>query len=139
MEYPYYSCKCLSGYTGLNCNIANNICITNNPCQNGGKCTFISPSEPVLCTCSRGYTGQYCQDQVYYGIGGAGVYLYPSQIIFTWIILILLLANIAYCTLSVIMDLIAIKRAERKKRLKEEKNKGDDTVPSEEVEDFNED
>ncbi|EEA08248.1 EGF-like domain-containing protein [Cryptosporidium muris RN66] len=139
MEYPYYSCKCLSGYTGLNCNIANNICITNNPCQNGGKCTFISPSEPVLCTCSRGYTGQYCQDQVYYGIGGAGVYLYPSQIIFTWIILILLLASIAYCTLSVIMDFIAIKRAERKKRLKEEKNKGDDTVPSEEVEDFNED
>lgn len=35
---------------------------TNNPCQNGGICTFVN--HDVTCQCPDGYNGQFCQSEV---------------------------------------------------------------------------
>lgn len=71
-----YTCSCLAGYSGTNCqickcyyfinylgkNIINfllvNACF-NNPCLNGGTCTTSGNS--YVCTCPTFYSGINCQ------------------------------------------------------------------------------
>ncbi|QOY43254.1 EGF-like domain containing protein [Cryptosporidium parvum] len=120
---PYYECKCTVGFTGINCEVENNVCKTNNPCQNGGKCSYIGENLPIICTCLTGYSGDYCQIIVKHGIGGAGVKLHPGQIIMIWGFLLFILATILYCTFSVVYDIIVQIRA---KKRKDQQEKDDD-------------
>ena len=47
-----YSCSCMDGYTGMNCQTDIDEC-SSNPCQNGGTCED-------SCSCTDGYTGMNC-------------------------------------------------------------------------------
>ena len=45
----------------ITCRSPNNTFIGNAACQNGGSCTYQSPTNTAQCTCPAGYTGTYCQ------------------------------------------------------------------------------
>lgn len=49
-----YSCYCIDGYTGINCEINWDDCWSN-PCLNGGICTDAVAA--YNCTCSEGFIG----------------------------------------------------------------------------------
>ena len=46
--------------SGTNCEVQLNICITDNPCQNGGKCVAVGNS--YICRCPMGYSGATCTE-----------------------------------------------------------------------------
>ncbi|XP_006815798.1 uncharacterized protein LOC100375670 [Saccoglossus kowalevskii] len=56
-----FTCTCPDGYTGVYCEIAtDNLCYTDNPCQNGGMCTTLVGSVNV-CVCPPTWMGKYCE------------------------------------------------------------------------------
>ncbi|XP_070578366.1 neurogenic locus notch homolog protein 1-like isoform X4 [Ptychodera flava] len=57
-----YTCLCADGYTGTRCGEpvdAQGICVTNNPCQNGGQCYGFGDN--YACVCQGGFTGRNCE------------------------------------------------------------------------------
>ncbi|XP_014600920.1 PREDICTED: protein eyes shut isoform X2 [Polistes canadensis] len=55
-----YSCYCIDGYTGINCEINWDDCWSN-PCLNGGICTDAVAA--YNCTCSEGFIGINCEQK----------------------------------------------------------------------------
>lgn len=55
--------SCRPGYTGKRCDIINDICLANEPCENGGICTKLADNK-YQCDCTLGYTGDNCQYMV---------------------------------------------------------------------------
>ncbi|KAK2193775.1 hypothetical protein NP493_5g02050 [Ridgeia piscesae] len=60
-----YRCNCPVQYTGTNCEVQLNICITDNPCQNGGRCEAVGNS--YICKCPMGYSGATCTESTSIG------------------------------------------------------------------------
>ncbi|CAH3147247.1 unnamed protein product [Pocillopora meandrina] len=56
-----YNCKCISGYSGGNCEIAGPC--AKKPCQNGGICTEIG-NNSRSCQCAVGYSGENCEKKL---------------------------------------------------------------------------
>lgn len=57
-------CTCLAGFSGLTCRFNNNLCITENLC-NDGTCRPISTTiEGYFCTCFAGFTGRNCESKI---------------------------------------------------------------------------
>lgn len=61
-------CDCPSGYSGLQCDIAVDLCGENqHPCYNGATCVVHAKGESSYCDCSsaasldRAYAGHFCQ------------------------------------------------------------------------------
>ena len=52
-----YTCNCLPGYTGLNCQTNFDEC-SSNPCLNSSTCT--DGINEYTCIFTGGYTGQHC-------------------------------------------------------------------------------
>ncbi|XP_060571839.1 fibropellin-3-like isoform X2 [Ruditapes philippinarum] len=57
-----YSCDCLSGFTGSNCETDIDECMSS-PCQNGGAC--IDEVDAFYCKCDSAYPGDYCEIDLY--------------------------------------------------------------------------
>lgn len=57
-----YTCSCLPGYAGTDCEIVQDPCLAS-PCQNGGVCraTDSSPSQGYTCSCPPGLAGRHCE------------------------------------------------------------------------------
>ena len=55
---PGYSCSCLVGYRGENCEIESNHCASS-PCRHNATCTNMDNS--YVCDCVMGYTGRDCE------------------------------------------------------------------------------
>ncbi|KAG1672637.1 Protein jagged-1 [Nymphon striatum] len=53
-----FKCRCPDGFSGVNCQIVDNMCLTR-PCQNDGVCSEVNGG--YKCTCRPGYTGEQCQ------------------------------------------------------------------------------
>lgn len=54
---PYrYVCVCEPGWTGRNCDLNVNECLSN-PCVNGGTCRDMTNG--YICSCKAGFTGDY--------------------------------------------------------------------------------
>tara|TARA_B100000900_G_scaffold244431_1_gene207853 strand:+ start:401 stop:2284 length:1884 start_codon:yes stop_codon:yes gene_type:complete len=52
-----YTCQCVDGFEGVNCETNINEC-ANNPCQNGGTCN--DGVNEYTCQCQAGYSGENC-------------------------------------------------------------------------------
>ncbi|MGH0121397.1 UNVERIFIED_CONTAM: hypothetical protein FKN15_077799 [Acipenser sinensis] len=50
-----YQCICRDGYEGDRCEIFKDMCLSGNPCKNGGSCS------KNQCVCPLGFTGQFCE------------------------------------------------------------------------------
>ena len=56
-----YTCSCLTGFTGTNCEDVTNYCLSNpNPCQNAGIC--LPSGAGFSCFCTSGHNGDLCQE-----------------------------------------------------------------------------
>ena len=53
-----FSCVCLAGYTGIECELNIDEC-TSSPCQHAGLC--VDKVAGYQCTCAPGYAGDNCQ------------------------------------------------------------------------------
>nr|XP_006814949.1 PREDICTED: fibropellin-1-like [Saccoglossus kowalevskii] len=63
-EINMYTCTCMAGYQGINCETDIDECASS-PCMNGAACT--SPSNMVdlyVCTCADGWQGTNCEIEV---------------------------------------------------------------------------
>lgn len=58
-NHPSYTCKCLPGCSGYNCEHCNSGC-NNYPCLNGGYCT-LNPNGLPYCICQSSFIGNYCE------------------------------------------------------------------------------
>ena len=59
-----YTCTCVDGYSGNNCEAAPvNGCSTS-PCQNGGTCTPLNTSGAYQCNCTAQFNGTSCETPV---------------------------------------------------------------------------
>lgn len=56
-----YTCTCINGYTGRDCEIAPNLCDHLQPCQNGGTCE--GNTTKYKCDCPLGVTGLNCEQR----------------------------------------------------------------------------
>ncbi|CAB1437993.1 unnamed protein product [Pleuronectes platessa] len=56
-----YHCSCPDGFSGVNCQSADNACLSN-PCVNAGRC--VETSQGFECRCSPGWTGPSCSINV---------------------------------------------------------------------------
>ncbi|MBN2693900.1 lamin tail domain-containing protein, partial [bacterium] len=56
-----YSCNCLAGYEGTNCETNINECAVN-PCLNGGSC--VDGVNSYSCNCPAGYEGTNCETDI---------------------------------------------------------------------------
>ena len=56
-------CICDDGYSGTLCQVDEDVCGHQMPCQNAATCTNTMPDE-YQCTCAAGYTGENCEDDV---------------------------------------------------------------------------
>lgn len=69
-----YTCQCLPGYTGVNCEINIDDC-SGSPCQNGGTC--VDGLNGYTCQCPSGFSGTNCE------IGGTCLDGYLAPISYT--------------------------------------------------------
>lgn len=53
-----YLCNCPEGFSGLNCEVVDNPCVTG-PCANGGACR--ETGGQFHCACASGWTGPTCR------------------------------------------------------------------------------
>ncbi|XP_024114885.1 sushi, nidogen and EGF-like domain-containing protein 1 isoform X1 [Oryzias melastigma] len=58
---PSFTCSCLAGFTGQQCQIDVDECASS-PCQNGGTCEDLTNS--FSCECPAGYTGLQCETDI---------------------------------------------------------------------------
>ncbi|XP_068447252.1 sushi, nidogen and EGF-like domain-containing protein 1 isoform X3 [Clinocottus analis] len=58
---PSFTCSCLAGFTGRQCQIDVNECASH-PCQNGGTCE--DQINSFQCHCPPGYTGIHCETDI---------------------------------------------------------------------------
>ncbi|KAM9856484.1 protein jagged-1a-like [Aulostomus maculatus] len=56
-----YHCSCPEGFSGVNCQRADNACLSN-PCLNGGSC--VETSQGFECRCTAGWSGPSCSIDV---------------------------------------------------------------------------
>ncbi|XP_075211994.1 terribly reduced optic lobes isoform X4 [Lycorma delicatula] len=59
---PRYICECRQGFSGSNCELADNVCKLLSPCHNGAKCTGTSSS--YKCDCPKGFSDATCETRV---------------------------------------------------------------------------
>lgn len=57
-----YSCACPTGFTGQHCEISDQECVGENPCQNNGTCQ--KNGDGFICRCKPGFIGAICSSQV---------------------------------------------------------------------------
>nr|CAD7458159.1 unnamed protein product [Timema tahoe] len=62
-----YLCTCSEGFSGLNCEVVDNPCVTA-PCGHGGTC--METSGQFSCTCVSGWTGPTCYDSKFSPLSG---------------------------------------------------------------------
>lgn len=55
---------CRPGYGGRGCSTIIDVCIANEPCENGGICSSRAGGKKYVCDCTLGYTGENCQYSV---------------------------------------------------------------------------
>ncbi|VDI64020.1 Hypothetical predicted protein, partial [Mytilus galloprovincialis] len=67
-EQNGYSCQCLSGYSGANCDIPPNFCKVNG-CKNNATC--VSHFANYSCICDSNCTGTFCETQIVHGNWGS--------------------------------------------------------------------
>ncbi|XP_060570785.1 uncharacterized protein LOC132729062 isoform X2 [Ruditapes philippinarum] len=60
-ETAGYTCTCMPGYRGINCEYEINECLST-PCQNGGVCTDML--NKYTCECPDGFIGYNCQTDI---------------------------------------------------------------------------
>ncbi|KAF8366147.1 hypothetical protein PRIPAC_83976 [Pristionchus pacificus] len=62
-----FSCVCAPGWTGSDCNTANNPC-SSLYCKNGGQCTPTADKSFAYCVCPKGYSSSDCsvKDQCFF-------------------------------------------------------------------------
>ncbi len=53
-----YTCNCLPGYGGVNCETILDYCVSNKPCGAFGNCSAIANSTNYTCNCYIGFTGK---------------------------------------------------------------------------------
>ncbi|CAH1772854.1 unnamed protein product, partial [Owenia fusiformis] len=56
-----YTCECLEGFTGKNCDEQIEVDICAARCLNGGTCTITDSGDGFECTCTPGFTGTTCE------------------------------------------------------------------------------
>ncbi|KAK7008549.1 Basement membrane-specific heparan sulfate proteoglycan core protein [Halocaridina rubra] len=54
-----YTCICIEGYGGRDCEIEPGVCSIIQPCRNGGAC--IGSGDKYSCRCPLGFAGQHCE------------------------------------------------------------------------------
>ncbi|XP_052124491.1 basement membrane-specific heparan sulfate proteoglycan core protein isoform X6 [Frankliniella occidentalis] len=69
-----YTCSCLEGFSGHDCEVESDMCLILHPCLNGGKCTGSLSS--FKCHCPIGFGGATCNESVIFSsqvsFGGDG-------------------------------------------------------------------
>ncbi|KAL5013502.1 hypothetical protein ScPMuIL_007772 [Solemya velum] len=61
-----YMCNCPNEFTGKNCEIEVNLCVTRQPCQNGAPCSIRSDGN-YKCDCPLGFFGSECEARIELG------------------------------------------------------------------------
>ena len=61
-EIGKYSCMCVDGFAGINCQTEINECASN-PCQHGATCHDYVNS--YICKCQTGFSGPQCKTNDY--------------------------------------------------------------------------
>ena len=74
-----YSCLCPANFDGKNCSIVLTNCSEYNPCENSATCYY--NGSDLTCTCSKGFTGQFCSNNTNVNLNGNGYWkLSESQL-----------------------------------------------------------